>query len=289
MKFDRGEAKLAARESMARNKPSPLLAALVHIVLVMAVSGALDLLVQDPVQEAMSYLQWGYRWDEIVQFVFLSDPAALGLFGTAALLRGVFQLLMGFGFTSYALGMARNRQPSLARLFDGFPRLLQVVGLGLLTGLFTTLWALALLIPAGGVVLIVFHLSGSQDAQAALTVSVFLAMLFMAARTAVGYRYRLAPFFLADDPDCTPFLALRRSRETMVGWKLELFFLDLSFLGWILLLILTGGVLGVWVNPYTEGTMANFYDAVRTPDAKVETGAYTGGIYGTPPQDPGPF
>ena len=49
-------------------------------------------------------------------------------------------------------------------------------------------------------------------------------------------RYALAPYLLADHPDDGAGLAIRRSMELMRGWKWELFKLDFSFIGWLILL-----------------------------------------------------
>ena len=78
------------------------------------------------------------------------------------------------------------------------------------------------------------------------------------------YSYRMVPYILADDPTIGPRDAITLSRRKMNGHKWNAFVLDLSFLGWDLLSILTMGLLGVfYVNPYQFSTGAELYQALK--------------------------
>lgn len=50
------------------------------------------------------------------------------------------------------------------------------------------------------------------------------------------------------------------SRRLMNGYKAQLFFLDLSFIGWHLLALLSFGIGYIWLNPYIYATKAAFYN-----------------------------
>lgn len=68
------------------------------------------------------------------------------------------------------------------------------------------------------------------------------------------------PYLLADDPSVSGMDAIRRSWEDMKGHKGELFGLMLSFIGWILLTILTCGILAAfYTGPYMALAEAGFY------------------------------
>lgn len=45
----------------------------------------------------------------------------------------------------------------------------------------------------------------------------------------------------------------------MYGHKAEYFVLQLSFIGWYLLAVITLGIASFWVNPYVKITNANYY------------------------------
>ena len=57
--------------------------------------------------------------------------------------------------------------------------------------------------------------------------------------------------------------AIERSMDMMEGHKMQYFLLSLSFIGWILLAIISCGILSLWVNPYISATYAHFYEYVK--------------------------
>ncbi|MCL0330152.1 DUF975 family protein [Apilactobacillus xinyiensis] len=56
--------------------------------------------------------------------------------------------------------------------------------------------------------------------------------------------------------------AITKSRKIMNGHKWEYFIMQLSFIGWFLLVGITFGLAGLYVIPYYNLTMANFYDSL---------------------------
>lgn len=61
------------------------------------------------------------------------------------------------------------------------------------------------------------------------------ALLFVFPAIIIAYRYRFALLNLCENPDLSPFEALRLSGRQTRGYKNQLFLLDLSYLGWELL------------------------------------------------------
>ena len=79
-----------------------------------------------------------------------------------------------------------------------------------------------------------------------------------------GYEYMMVPFILAEDPEIPPSEARRKSSVMMNGNKMKAFVLDLSFLGWHLLGIITCGLVDLFYTlPYTASTHAAVYEAIR--------------------------
>ena len=74
-----------------------------------------------------------------------------------------------------------------------------------------------------------------------------------------AYRYALAPYLMAENPDMGIWEAIDRSKALMQGNKARLFWLQLSFIGWRLLSGLTLGVGALWLCPYMNAADAAFY------------------------------
>lgn len=103
-------------------------------------------------------------------------------------------------------------------------------------------------------------------------VTLFLRDLFIALWTCLfiipgiikSFSYRLVPYIIADHPELSATETLALSKNMMYGHKWKAFVLDLSFIGWILLSVLTLGLVGIfWYEPYQNNTDAALYLAIK--------------------------
>ena len=89
-----------------------------------------------------------------------------------------------------------------------------------------------------------------------------------------AFRYMLAPYYLAENPELSASECIEKSKQTMNGAKLSLFSLLLSFIGWQLLSsllqiylidvspvasIVAGLCISLFVATYTNAAVAAFY------------------------------
>lgn len=88
-------------------------------------------------------------------------------------------------------------------------------------------------------------------------------LLFLIPGIIMSFAYSMTPFIIYDYPELSAPEAIRLSRKMMKGHKFDLFYLCLTFLGWILLSILTLGIGLIWLLPYMTTTMASFYEDVK--------------------------
>lgn len=81
-----------------------------------------------------------------------------------------------------------------------------------------------------------------------------------------GIAYSLVPMLLMDDQykDLDVTSVIKKSEEMMNGHKMDYFVLQLSFIGWHLLAILTLGLLEIWIIPYQQVAMTKFLYDVKT-------------------------
>ena len=112
---------------------------------------------------------------------------------------------------------------------DGFGRWGRNVWGMFLIGFFTSLWSLLLIVP--GIVKF--------------------------------YAYAMTPYILIDNPELSANQAINLSKKMMKGHKFDLFFLQLSFVGWIFLSIFTLGIGLLWVMPYMMASQAAFYQDLK--------------------------
>ena len=279
MGYNRPEAKALAKQAMRTTYPHPMLVTLVYLLLTSVLTSLVSSLVTDPFTTFYYYVWDGvYGVEDLIRVLLV--PRTVAAFLVIQLLITVYQWIMSFGYTSYVLRMARNEQPNYWNLLDGFRTIGRAFLVYLLIYIFTTLWSLLFLVPAF-IVMLVSALGGPMLMFLALLLVIAAAILSVI----VTYRYRLAVYFLLDNPEMGALAAITESKRAMMGWKGELFIQDLSFLGWWLLLSLAsllafslgsifglgvGGLLSfltvkiasLWFSPYIWGTEANFYDWV---------------------------
>lgn len=158
----------------------------------------------------------------LLKTLFLS---ILGVGGTLNLVHFILGGVIRQGYAVYLLKQHDRRDPQINDLFSQFDRFGDGFCLHLLQGLFIALWSLLLIFP------------GIMKA----------------------YAYSMAPFIMAENPNMTPREALNASEDLMYGHKAELFILELSFIGWGLLSVLTLGIGSLWLTPYIQASHAAFY------------------------------
>jgi len=163
----------------------------------------------------------------------------LGITSVAGTLQVVTWIIIGsltYGLYLYYVVLIRDKAGDFNLLFKAFSfsgknlgLFGKTLGLYLLMSLYVFLWTLLLIVP--GII--------------------------------VAYSYRIAFYLLIDDPEIGVSEALRQSKKMMYGYKSKLFCLDLSFIGWALLCILTLGIGLLWLYPYMLTSQTIFYEELR--------------------------
>jgi len=138
------------------------------------------------------------------------------------------------GFLSYCLKTVRETGSSYKDLLDGFQFFGKVLLIYIITTVFIFLWS----------------------------------MLFVFPGIAAYYRYRQAYYILLESPEKGALQCISESKRMMAGNKLDLFLLDLSFIGWYILdlavvLLIPSPValpiVSIWLTPYMGLTRAAYY------------------------------
>lgn len=84
-------------------------------------------------------------------------------------------------------------------------------------------------------------------------------ILFIIPGIILAYRYSMCFYILADEKDISVRECLKKSKEITSGYKMDLFLMDLSFIGWLVLSLLTLGILSIWLTPYMLASRTTAY------------------------------
>ncbi|HFI0343206.1 TPA: DUF975 family protein [Streptococcus suis] len=80
------------------------------------------------------------------------------------------------------------------------------------------------------------------------------------------YAYSQAEYILFEQLDrdeyTGAFSIIKSSRQLMKGYKFKRFLLDLSFIGWFILVSITFGLAGLYVWPYQYAAQIHFYEEI---------------------------
>ena len=87
-------------------------------------------------------------------------------------------------------------------------------------------------------------------------------MLFVIPGIIMALAYSMV-MYIVIDTDKSGIDSLKASRAMMKGYKWDYFVFDLSFIGWILLVPFTLGILLIWLYPYMTVAEALYYDKLK--------------------------
>ena len=263
MGINRIAIKAHAKGVIRASVPSALLVTLVYLVIVNGITWVFSLLSGDPFAEASLLILQGYEPDVVFRYTFSRSGIIVSIF--LSILITLFTVVLYNGYQRYIMRLTRGEAAGYSDLFSTFHLAGKLILLDILVSVFTVLWSFLFVIP--GII--------------------------------AGYSYSQAYYILLDNPELSPLECIRRSKRMMRGHKWELFVLQLTFLGWILLLSLPSGILSVlfplgalatfvslavsilcslWITPYQLCSFVGFYDSIR-PEADPSSTRQT------PPED----
>lgn len=206
MEINREELKRQARERIADTEPKFWMVALTYVAMTTGISWLLTLI---PVPTG-SFLQPFFQ-----------------------VLLTLYTAVIQFGMCLWALWTWRQLNPGIGSLVQGFSVAGRVLLMTLGVMIRVVGWYFIIALALGTPVLLLIISGGGAG------LGMFSFLLLVVGMVAVviilKLRYALAPFLLADRPDDGPVMPILRSAVLMRGWKMELFKLELSFLGWEIL------------------------------------------------------
>lgn len=218
----REQIKQESKMLLRTGRVSPLIVSAIVIVVQLVLNRVVNLLQYSSLsaEEILSALRSG----DIEHLLAHATPHPAATF--VSILTSLVMMVLIAGYNSFLMGIHRGQEMPYASLADGLSIAGKVIWCQILMGIKIALWSLLLWIP--GII--------------------------------AAYRYRFAIYNLIDHPDITASAAIAMSCRQTQGLKGSLFVLDLSLIGWNLLSTLTGGLAGIWVQPYTVLCDLGYYE-----------------------------
>lgn len=185
-----------------------------------------------------------------------------------SLIFSILASILGFAILSVHFKLYKTQEAvTLGDLFKSFSIWKKAIGATLYKALFIILWELAVILPLGIIGGITGALFGFEKYVAAIILAIILfiayifAVIFLFSKL---YQYSLMAFIIVDNPETSKIKeSLKTSIKITKGYKKKLFLLDLSFIGWGILCMLTLGILGLWILPYYYMTSINAYQFIK--------------------------
>ena len=160
--------------------------------------------------------------------------------GSLTIIGRLISIFLGgvitLGISKFVLNIAtKKEEANFNDLFSGFNIYLKTLGLWIIMGLGVLIGIICFIVPG-----------------------IIVALMFSQAF-----------FILCDNNEKSIRECLKESIEMMKGYKADLFVLGLSFIGWWILAAITCGIGALFVYPYQQVTLANFYLALKNRQAGV--------------------
>lgn len=111
--------------------------------------------------------------------------------------------------------------------------------------------------------------------------TVLWSLLFVVPGIIKALAYSQAKYVIHDNPRLKGKEAIEISKRMTNGFKGDLFSMYLSFIGWYILVGLTGGILSIYVTPYVETTAAMYYENLKR--YSIENGIVAPEAFGIAP------
>ena len=158
--------------------------------------------------------------------LLLSNIFSLVTFGVSSIII-VPCIIMGY-YNIY-LKLVETCEVEVSKLYSGFNIMGKSIGLVFLQNIYIFLWSLLFVIP--GII--------------------------------KSFSYSMSYYIMLENPEIGINEAIKKSSKIMEGNKLKLFLLQLSFIGWFLLAPFTFGLLYIYIIPYIQTSMVNFYNSIK--------------------------
>lgn len=221
-----------------RNNLKPALIAGLIVIILCGYSGALQVDFEKyetgarftlEILDSHIYTFKGDAIEGLIGFILAHYQPLSTIYLVFLLLYTMLSSIISIGHARFNLDLIDGADElRVSTLFDYFKHWRVAIWSGILRGIYSALWHLLFVIPG-----IIAHLS-----------------------------YAMTDYILCENPELSADEAISLSKAMMYGHCWRLFCLEFSFIGWMLLAMLTLNIGMLWVVPYQQAAIAAFYREV---------------------------
>lgn len=228
MNINRQSAKHVAQAMINDTKPSVILNSAIYVIISYIIANIVTKL--SGMHEYVIDLATNYKATGELYFGPWPEVGTVAI--VLCIILAAMQLILEVGFANYTLCVSRGRATTFFSIFSGFDY------------------------PVKAMIISIFR-----------KVVVDIGMsLFVVPGVILNYWYSMAYFVLADNPEYGIVECLRKSRKMVKGYKMQLFYLDISFMGWIFAAEMTAAymfpIVDILLLPYMNITKALYYNLI---------------------------
>ena len=202
-------------------------------------------------------------WERLANGNYWRSVLVTFIVSVANGMAGIFTFgPMNYGSAKFFLYAQRGKKVDIDMIGDGFTSYGKTFLTGLLLVVFMFLWSLVIIVPQiiSAVCLAWIRMDMAQTIVPSILALVCAAIMAIMCWLPIvkSLSYSMT-FYVMVDFNLSDRKAISKSVELMKGYKAKLFRLGLSFFGWYLLSSLTFGIGAIFLAPYVEATVAEFY------------------------------
>lgn len=211
------------------------------------------------------------RWGTAIAMILVYELIIGGLslvakfipfVGSIAVL--IITVPISFGFAGQMLKFSRGEEVGICDYFkigfDNFGKSWSIFGYTLLKLLLPVITYVLSLVFVVVMSTVVATNSSEEIIPIALGIGALLVIFSVIFLMVKSYLYVLTDYVGNDFAELDGKGSVQKSEDLMKGHRLEFFYLQLSFIGWSILAVLTFGIGFIFLEPYIEVTNAKFYD-----------------------------
>ena len=270
-----GEIKRTARQSLSGKWGMAILVCFIFTIITSGVSAVVSITSIGDTISSFNYLQT----QDVVGMNTSNGQVVSNL---SALVNFIIGGPLLFGLSTFFLNLIRDNNSKIEDLFSGFAKFGKTFLLNLLILIFSILWAFAVFVPTSIIIGIIsvpaimnlskqnFTGNELQDFESILPMIVgsiaIGVVIFIVASIIYGiivYKYELAFYISIDNEDYDAMECISQSKKMMKGFKIKLFLLYLSFIGWSILSLMTICIGFLWLTPYIHTSKVAFYENLK--------------------------